>query len=222
MGLEISVGMLYAMARNDEHGLRRHEAQFAELSRVLGEQGISWQEPERTDPPSTDVYYGGFPHSYLTALRRVLALGYRREPVTPMPPQDSADYERELGKIDDEASMLVSHLLCHADDSGYYVPVKMTDPLFLSAATLATAKADVGTVIGSSMCLLVELVFMAPLLGVTLEEKQGQGFVLSAEETARLAATAPDDPYAAEKTAWHQLYLACRASVFGGHAIVFS
>lgn len=103
--------------------------------------------------------------------------------------------------------MFSSHLLCHADYAGYYIPVDFPDPLFLPEA------ANVGGagMVGSSRQLLAELRTFASAIGIQLDEA---GAVTEEKP-------ADDDPFDAEKFAWSQLYRACLASLDSGHAIVF-
>ena len=49
--------------------------------------------------------------------------------------------------------MFASHLLCHADYAGYYIPVDFADPLFLPEE----AKIGGAGMVGSSQQLLAEL-----------------------------------------------------------------
>lgn len=203
MGLSVSVGLLHDLARHDIEGLDR-------LATALRTEEISWHEPEITDPPSAHTFSGGFPYSYLTHLRRILVLTNLGEPVAPALAVSRHQYDLDCEKIHDEMSMLASHLLCHADDAGYYVPVDFDDPLFLPAE----ANVEGAGMVGSSQRLLAELAAIAPSIGVDLDYQ---------DDPCATAETEPatDQPFATERFAWHQLSRACRASITGGHAIVF-
>ncbi|MER7706710.1 hypothetical protein ABTX81_27915 [Kitasatospora sp. NPDC097605] len=201
MGLSISVGMLHDQARNDPEGLEYHRRAFDRLGAALAAEGIDWHEPPLDVAAVRDpAFSGGFPYGYLTRLRRVLALTGCGEPVTPAE-EDGAGWERDCDLIRDEASRFASHLICHADNAGYYVPVDFADPLFLPAdAGVAGAG-----MVGSTQRLLHELTTIAPALGITPAEP----------------APAPDGPFEPEQYAWRQLHRACLASLADGHAIVF-
>ena len=207
MGLGISVGMLCDQARNDPEGFEMHRAGFDQLTRALAQEGIEWREPEILHEGGEHDYSGGFPYSYLAHLRRAYTLTLLGEPVTPASATSDAQYERDQEKVGDESTMFASHLLCHADYAGYYIPVDFPDPLFLPEG------ADVGGagMVGSSQQLLAELRSFASALGVELDEA---GNVVEQKP-------AGDDPFDAEKFAWSQLYRACLASIESGHAIVF-
>jgi hypothetical protein len=206
MGLSISVGFLYDQARNDAEGYEYHRRAFARLSGALAEKGITWSEPEISDPPSPHRFSTALPYGCLTQLRRAYVLAGRGEPVTPAGSTDALQYKRDLGKVEDETSMLASHLLCHSDSAGYYVPVEFDDPLFLPRQ----AGVDGGGIVGSTQRLLKELVGMAPAIDLDLYDDR----TLSNEFD-------DDDPFGSEKITWLMLYSACLAGIEGGHAIVF-
>ncbi|MFJ7910755.1 hypothetical protein [Kitasatospora sp. NPDC096204] len=214
MGLSISVGLLYDQARNDAEGLDYHRSAFARLSRALMAEGISWHEPEMTDPPRTPTFSAGFPYGYLTQLRRILVLTDFGEPVTSALEVSERQYERDCEKVRDEMTRFDSHLLCHSDSSGYYVPVDFDDPLFLPDE----ANVDGAGIVGSSQRLLAELAGMASSIGIELD---GKGVPFDAGAVGPAVDLATDGPFETERFAWRQLHRACLASIEGGHAIVF-
>ncbi|MFJ5726427.1 hypothetical protein [Streptomyces sp. NPDC093149] len=162
MTLSISVALLHDQARNDPEGHDRHRRAFAVLSRALHAESIRWEEPNTTALPTAHTFSGGIPYSYLTRLRRTFVLVGRGSPVTPAPHPDTEAWHRDLAAIDDETSVLASHLLCHADNAGYYIPVDFPDPLFLPPE----AEVAGAGMVGSSQRLLSELTCMAPSLGI--------------------------------------------------------
>lgn len=215
MGLSISVGLLYDQACNDAEGFEYHTRAFDRLSRALSDVGIAWQEPGITDPPSVHTFSAGFPYSYLTHLRRIYALVVRREPVASVQVVSREQYDIDSGKVQDETEMFDSHLLCHSDSGGYYIPVDFAEPLFLPEK----ANVDGGGMVGSSQRLLAELARIAPSLGIQLDPEG----VLAGVEAAKQSSGGPDDePFEPERYAWYQLHQACVTSIVGGHAIVFS
>ncbi|MFB6893008.1 hypothetical protein ACFCX4_27275 [Kitasatospora sp. NPDC056327] len=216
MGLSISVGMLHDQARNDPEGLEYHLRAFERLGTAVREEGIDWQEPPFDGPPRTPAFSGGFPYRYLTRLRRVLALLRSGEPVVPAE-EDGARWERDCGLIQDEASMFSSHLICHADNAGYYVPVDFADPLFLPSEAGVAGAGMVGSVQG----LLRELAFVAPALGITGTGLGTASAPGAASNPAPPERPLPEGPFEPERFAWQQLHAACLAALAGGHAIVF-
>ncbi|PYC77989.1 hypothetical protein C7C46_16715 [Streptomyces tateyamensis] len=196
MGLSISVGPL---------GVPEAEV----LRRGLAAVGVGWREPGGVG----QGFSAGFPYSYLGKLRRVYVLHRVGEPVTGARQVDAERFADELALVEDETYMFDSHLLCHSDCEGYYVPLDLVDPLFLSEESEVPG----GGMVGSSGALLGELQGFAGAIGVRLTADG----VLGAAESARLAALPADDPFEPEVFAWHQLYQACRASLAGGWTVAF-
>jgi hypothetical protein len=207
MGLAISVGN--PCVGYDEEGEEQYQRDFQALSRILADNGVTWSEPDTMPPPDAmRPHVTSFPYSYLHYLRRAYALLFNGEPVTPAASYD--EMASDDAKVEDAASHMTSHLLCHDDGEGFYVPVEFADPVFIGADD-----GDFGFV-GSSQALLRELIAVAPTIGVTL---QADGS-LDDETAARLVEN-DGDPYAIEQTVWLALYEACRASIAHGNAIVF-
>lgn len=203
--------MLQNMASVEEHeALVRWQERFDLLSRALADEGIVWQEPALDEP--SRLRFVSFPTSHLHHLRRVFVLAARGQSVTPASATSAEQYERDEDKVFDESTMMSSHLLCHSDSAGFYVPVDFDDPLFLPAEK----QVEGGGMVGSSQQLLAELCGFAPAIGVRLDRDRH----LSDEERARLDTTS-DDLFDMERSAWHQLYQVCRTSIATGRAVVF-
>ncbi|MFY1695550.1 hypothetical protein [Solwaraspora sp. WMMA2101] len=211
MSLAVTVGITTALSGIDDEGAARSRAALDELSAALAAEGVAWQEPYDVAVPSTRPHLRGFPASALHRLRRVLALVDSATPVTPV--ADAAGFAADRELIDDRAALLESHLLCHSDSAGYYVPVDLGDPLFLPAGTGVTG----GGIVGSSQGLLAELRRCATALGVRLDPAGD----LPDTEAARLFALPDDADFAVETQTWLTLHEACRASIASGRAIVF-
>jgi hypothetical protein len=202
MGLSISVGN---PAVGDAEGEEHYRQAFADLARALAEEGVtSWSAPgPEATAGSAGLPGAGFPHSYLHQLRRVFALHVEGQPVTPV--TTDADLDAADRFVDDAASMLNSHLLCHSDTGGYYVPVRLGDPLFLPPDGPVAG----GGIVGSCPDLLDELHAIAPVIGIRLEADGSTG-------------DTPDgDPFAVEQLVWRALHDCCRASIATGQPVVF-
>jgi len=204
MGLAISVGN--PCVGYDEEGEEYFRREFASLSNAIAAKGVTWSEPESLPPAgSMRPHVLSFPYSYLHYLRRAYALVFKGRPVTPVTSVE--EMARDDHHVEGVASNLTSHLLCHDDNQGYYVPARFNDPVFI--------RGDLGFV-GSSHELLRELLVVAPAIGITL---QPDGTLDDA--TAEALLENDGDPYAIEQTAWLTLHEACRASIEHGNAIVF-
>jgi hypothetical protein len=104
--------------------------------------------------------------------------------------------------------MLDSHLLCHSDCEGFYVPVEIGDPIFDDDL--------LGGMLGSSQALLRELVEVAPHIGVTLEG----GRPTPACE-AELRDIEDSGPFWRERLVWYTLFEAASLSIEHNTLIVF-
>jgi hypothetical protein len=202
MGLAISVGIEREFLGYDEEAIAYYRSQFRALSAELAKHDILWSEPALDATPGVPPNRSpdGFGYSTIHYLRRASALQRRGDEVTPVPPGEQPDSE----PASEETYDLSSHLICHADDSGYYIPVNFADPLFL----------ELGDVCSSNR-LLSELTACASAIGILLD-KDG---TLSDAEAARVAAY--EGPYSNEWMAWLALYEAARISIATGHALVF-
>jgi hypothetical protein len=208
VGLDVSVGILQSLA-DDEIGLAYHRAGLARLSVALADEGVSWSEPDVVDLPADRYTGGSTPYSYLHYLRRAYMLTRRGEPVTPV--RSNAEFDRDRRKVDAEFTNFTSHLLCHADDSGYYVPVESRFPFFLDAGHDVTG----GGMVGSSQALLRELRACAGPIGLTLADDGS----LPDAVAARIDGS-DSHPFFREQLVWLSLHEACCLSIASGCAIV--
>jgi hypothetical protein len=212
MGLAIEVGILSDLVGAAEDEIADVRAELDGLSAALAAEGVVWSEPEGVLVPPTRADVASFPYSWLHYLRRVLALVTTRQVVTPVDGSDAVDRDRQ--RVDDVTMMYSSHLLCHSDCEGYYVPVAFATPLFLPEDSGVVG----GGMVGSSQGLLAELRWCAPAIGIELAADQS----LSDAEAQRLAELPDTADFAIESTVWLALHEACEASIASGCAIVFN
>lgn len=214
MGLSISVGVL-AYNRADEETCAYLRRVFKEVNRLLKSVKLPLhKEPEelpRLDYRKRTVI--GQPYGNLHHLRRAVAYAIRGH--TNLPAFGDADpceddmYDRVLNCFE-------SHIVCHSDCEGFYVPVDFAEPLYDHLKD-SDPHCIVGGILGSSQGAMRELVKVAPLLGIRL--KAGK---LSDREFARLGALAHGD--SSEATAvhvWLNFFEAARLSIGHTTAIVF-
>ncbi|MBB2914949.1 hypothetical protein FHS43_006261 [Streptosporangium becharense] len=221
MGLAISVGIeTFAI---DEEGYAYRRAEMDRLSAVLAKEGVTWRQPDdpvwrgpEGTPPFMRSHVGSFPYGYLRYLHRVVALVRSGGAVTPVSSQEELARDNDL--VVEEAILLSSHLLCHSDYDGYFVPVDFDDPIFLfDEAGGGGARGGGAEVIGSSHGLLAELRRCAPAIGIRLEEDGS----LSDAEAARVFELPQSAPFEIESVVWLTLHEACRASIATDCAIIF-
>ncbi len=209
MGLAIEVGMIEQMRKLDEEGLQHYQQCFAVVNGLLAAQGLAEHaEPDQVDSDSRAECVG-FPYSFIHYLRRAF-VHRRADPAwmaTPVP--DSEDPTEDDLVRDELEDGMSSHLVCHSDAEGFYVPVDFSD--------LIMGRELPGGILGSSQQLMRELVLVAPALNIRLEDGK-----LSDAEAARInALAASDEGLYREYCAWIALFEAARISIAQRTAIVF-
>jgi hypothetical protein len=212
MGLSIAVGYLAeALADGDSETVAYFESTMDAVNRVLAGEGLPRHAEPRTPPASASrCSMEGFPYSTLHYLRRAYAHrvgdpGWMADPVPDgVDPADDAQVEALTEQFE-------SHLLCHSDAEGYYLPIDFADVVFASEDDEIP-----GGMLGSTQRLRAELALVAPALGIGLD-----GGELSDAEAARLDAVDPDHPLWRELLAWFALWEAARVSLASRCAIVF-
>lgn len=222
MGLSISVGVLAgALESNDADLVKSFRRDLKCINRVLTANGLPKHVEPETLPASIGrpglvwdrglrrgLWLSGMPYSWIHYLRRAVAHA-RHAPgqFGPAP----ANYEiREDPLYADEIEIYMnSHVVCHSDSEGYYVPIEFNQPL--------TDEKLVGWFLGSSQAALRELVQAAPLIGIRL--RQGRLSDRAAKELCQEAEGS--HPFWIERHAWLYLFEHLRVSVEFNTAVVF-
>lgn len=212
MGLSVQVGVLAGLLKDDPEGATWLLDQFEKINRLLLENDLPQHQEPRTLPALDDrAAEQSYPYSFIHHLRRVAAHhiddpAYVAEPVADG--EDPADDPL----LEDEYAMMRSHLICHSDAEGFYLPGDFEDILFDDRDEIA------GGIIGSSAALLAELTDLAPALGISLDEGH-----LSDAEASRLKNDIQAEVGAwIEKVVWLSLYESARLSVAHRTAILFT
>jgi hypothetical protein len=212
MGLSISVGVLNDLEVNDPEGAAWFQESLEALNTVLLENGLEPHlEPLVSEPISTRAASSSFSYSRLHYLRRV----YAHAAVNPnwratrLP--DGTDPTKDP-VLDDAYSECTSHLICHSDAEGFYVPQDFKAIISVDSATVP------GGLIGSSQRLLHELLIAAPALGI----KAINGQVTDLEAKRINAVTGSRTGLNTEFMVWFALYEAARASIHHNTLIVFN
>lgn len=122
MGLAVEVGMLADLNLNDKEGASWLRKSLSKVNDVLAENNLPvYIEPEALPPLENRASLCSYPYSFLHHLRRFAAHAATKPKWAPKPfpkSQDPADDP----VVADELAMLSSHLLCHSDSEGFYVP----------------------------------------------------------------------------------------------------
>ncbi len=192
MGLSVVVGGLAELILSDGEGARWFREEMEKVNVVLQRHGVGYHvEPEIIGK----VHHRGLcsiPYSYLHYLRRIYALMRAGLEVTPLVGDQMSEEEECI--VEEAYMMLDSHLLCHSDAEGYYVPLDFSAPLIDEHIT--------GGILGSSVMLLQELEQIAPFLDISLERASVCGEVCADESHA----------FCRERQVWVMLYEGALAS----------
>ena len=214
MGLAIEVGYLAeALAQDDAEWVEDFESTLAAVNRVLAAERLPRHVEPRTAPAlATRCSTTGFPYSTLHYLRRAYAHRLSDPAWTATAVPDDVD-PADDAEVETQTEQFESHLLCHSDCEGWYLPIDFPQVVF------ASEDDDIpGGMLGSTQRLRAELALVAPALGIALQA-DGE---LSDAEAARLdGAVSEDRPLWRELLAWLALWEAARLSLASGCAIVF-
>lgn len=195
MGLDIGIGQL----ESDELQL---------VNRVLADNGVApFEEPPKLPKLASRSRRVGLAYTELALLKRAYICMRKGRKPTPL---DELSQE-DLDEILDGVSIYIeSHLLCHSDAEGYFVPVDFEDVLYDGALP--------GGMLGSSQRLHAELVELAPTLGIEVVD----GDVTARAIAELLLAEGADAPaaFSGERAAWFQLFEATRLSI-AHRAVIF-
>jgi hypothetical protein len=212
MGLAIYVGALAQFKTTDAAAYEWHKVQLGIVNTVLAEKHITQHfEPEILPAMDSRDGFGGFPYSFIHYLRRIYAHKQLDPNWTPVEIADGQDPADDPAISHELAVQVSSHLICHSDADGYYVPVEFAKPLIDDRLC--------GGMLGSSQALMRELIKIAPALGISLTD---HGELTDAEAQRIDEAADEEAPWEKELVAWLSLFEAARLSIRHKTAIVFS
>lgn len=212
MSLAISVNLLAFYKANDREGYEQLKQEFGKINLLLASQSLPIHLEPETLPQISHTnrsrpYLRNFSSSWIHYLRRAIAYWKEREPLTPClgdPIEDDI--------LKEEYYMLRSHIICHSDTGGFYLPIDFNEPLFDPNEEIAG-----GGILGSSYRVIDELMGVAPAIGIELLDK-GR---LSDEQAARLSGERNETvAFGIERQVWFTLYENAKYSVEHGTAIV--
>lgn len=212
MSLSVWVGGLSACLKSDdreERGAAKRD--LREINRLLVANGFPRHKEPETLPRMRNRYRGvGLPYDWLHYLRRAIAFA-KQEPEEFTPVRKGED-PSEDEHILHELFCIESHIICHSDCEGYYVPVDFPDPLYHDDEDEIG-----GGILGSSFAGMRELLLVAPLINIPL--RRG---AVSAETVARVNRERRGARFYIERQVWLELFEAFRLSIKHGTAVKFN
>ncbi len=225
MGLCISVGIKAYVKINDSEDFAFYLKVFEEINKVLKENGLpEYHEPEdlpemvMIDEQPSVAYYNSFSYSFIHYLRRFYARSVADPDWIPtLVAEGENPWEDEA--VIDELAMLSSHLLCHSDCEGYYLPVDFDEVIFDFDKVIFDEEGEdriPGNMLGSSYALLKELKFIADKLKINLDE---HGVILNLSDIH--VEINNETGFWIEKIVWLVLYESSLLSIKYNTAIVF-
>lgn len=213
MGLAVGVGSLSYLLVNDTEGAEWVEKDFDSLNRALKANGLPLhEEPKGLPELSSRSDCLSYPYSFLHCLRRFYART-RNEP--DWIPTSVSEHEdpSEDESIEEEFNKFESHLVCHSDCEGYYLPIDFDDIIVSEDGDEIP-----GDILCSSYRLKEELVTIAPKLGIYLSSDK----TLSDTEASKINQEVSDEGlFWIEKLVWLSLFEATRLSIEHKTAIRF-
>ncbi|MEU8901345.1 hypothetical protein [Nocardia sp. NPDC048505] len=214
MGLAISVHS-YASAltyADDPEYLEYLREDIDTINRVLADNGLPPHTEAETEGPATmRKHAGSFPYSFVHYLRRAYAHAYTH-PGQPLTPLAEGRQPTEDPLLEEVMYGFESHLICHSDAEGYYVPIDFDQVLVPEDPGIKLA----GGLLGSSVALLRELIYLAPHIGIELEDGN-----LTDAAAAALHRYDEDHPFQREREIWLALFESARVSVANRTLISF-
>ncbi|MGW5106688.1 hypothetical protein [Nocardia sp. NPDC004123] len=201
---------------DDREFLEYLDSQLRAFNELLAIEGLpALTRPAVRGTAETRDRTTGIPYAFLHHLRSA----YARACTYPDQPLKLVETEEDH-RVADEAVeelgyTLASHLICHSDCEGYYLPIEFGEPLYGEDLDID------GGLVGSTPALLRELVYVSPHLGINIVDG-----VLSDAEITRIYAEQGDyldnpHPFYRERETWIHLFEVARVSIENGTVMDF-
>ncbi|MCA0313638.1 MAG: hypothetical protein LCH63_07325 [Candidatus Melainabacteria bacterium] len=215
MGLAIEVNILGQLLENgDEEGAAFFKEEFELVNKALKVHGLpAHVEPE--EPLEFDSLGSclSFPYSFVHYLRTAMAYA-RNNRTRQQYLEDKPDGDENNELLQCELfEKTTSHIICHSDCEGYYLPLDFEDIIFADEDYQFA-----GGMLGSSKKVLEELLSCADFLGIEISPDGDVAKEAKLQENDNFE----NDPLFREKTVWLALYAAAKFSIAHNSAIVFA
>ena len=212
MGVSVVVGALADLIGDDEEGADWFREELVAINQLLELNNLPpHSEPEKLPALNNRTYVDSYPYSFIHYLRRVYA-NWSLDPewvAVPVAEGESPTDDPAIEKTSDSTS---SHLLCHSDAEGFYLPIKFSEVLLDDTDQVS------GYMVGSSYALLEELISIAFIFGIQLTDGE-----LSDVEVERIIKEIDaEGVFFIEKIVWLSLFEAARLSIAHKTVIQFT
>jgi hypothetical protein len=205
MGLAITSGEYAFMLKEDPEGAEWMEEDFSSINAALKKNGIKEHLEPKELPEVSMSCIEGFPYSFLHYLRRVYALHRLQKEITPTNGELNDKDDSFVAEVTD---LMDSHLLCHSDAEGYYVPIEFDEVIFSDDLP--------GAMLGSSQKLFAEILDISNYIGVEVVD----GEILQ-DTYNELAEASEEHQFYIERVVWFTLYEHCKNSIKNNTLIQF-
>lgn len=167
----MEVGILCDLNLNDQEGYIFVKKDFDAMNEFLKKNNYTPHiEPESLPEFENRCELNGYPYSFLHYLRNGYA--HRKSDPTWMAKENIYDYEPDNDPVVEyEMDKMESHLLCHSDTGGYYLPVEF-DSILYDEILIPDF------FLGSSFKLMRELIEVAPALNIEVVDNDIQQTII--------------------------------------------
>ncbi|VEP13175.1 conserved hypothetical protein [Hyella patelloides LEGE 07179] len=230
MGLAVAVGRLADLNVHDPEGAEWLRESLSKVNEVLAEKGLpQHKEPEQLPSMQSRTAIATYSYSFLHHLRRFYARATNAPDWIPTPTPEGEDPAQDP-VLDEEMYMMSSHLLCHSDCEGFYLPIKFDEVIVdregwrgdLAISNRGVDEKNQGRVfgglLGSSYRLMDKLLSITPKLGIELD----RGRLTDAQAQRIDEDSQSNKGLWIEKTVWLSLFEAARLSIEFKTAICFT
>lgn len=215
MGLAIELNILGQLQETgDDEGKSHFKSEFELVNLALAANGIdAHAEPEGILEFKKMAPFDSFPYAFVHCLRSALAFSRNGGSKERYIKENAAENDHNEFVEIEILERLDSHVICHSDCEGYYLPIDFEEVIF--------AEDDydfAGGMLCSSNQAMKELESCADFIGILI----GENGDLSKEVHYQNSPDFEEDPFFRERMVWLCLYDAARLSIELKSAIVFA
>lgn len=215
MGLSVEVNFLgYLIKDNDQGSVSWFREELKKINHLLEQNSLPVHlEPEEYLNLSYRTPITSFPYGFVHHLRRAVAFARNGATQYCSVSDDADDLIRNEFMDIEVLEKIDSHIICHSDCEGYYLPIEFNEIIFGDDDFPIT-----GGMLCSSSMALQELILTAPLIGIKLDENNQP----DDREFTRLEKDDEGSECWRERIVWLAFYEAFKYSLEFQTAVVFA